>query len=175
MGKLKIKKGVFAFFHAVLVRPYGFKALKISAEQAVSFKAADYAPLFGNEIFDTLENRLQENEEYCGYLVVWMGKGHAPELNYLNGFLRMESPRESGYYTEPSYERACRKGRLLFVSGTLEKVWPFSDGKLSSGLQQKLAAALLAQASEISVSEDEIEELKKILGPTFYGMFFGKS
>lgn len=155
-----------------------FQIMKLTMAQAMTCKTSEFSSW--EEVLARYgkENLLHEGEEYYGYVLVWRRWGKA-EVNALYGSLRVERDPVSVYWADPVYKEAFKHGELLSVSaggegqcfGSLFYVWTFRDCRFDERISKKIADALTAEVPVVSLSDDEVREIKEYLGG-YYRRFF---
>lgn len=177
MKKLRINRKQLEIRRAQMTAEK-FQIMKLTTAQAMTCKTSEFSSW--EEVLARYgkENLLHEGEEYYGYVLVWRRWGKA-EVNALYGSLRVERDPVSVYWADPVYKEAFKHGELLSVSaggegqcfGSLFYIWTFRDCRFDERISKKIADALTAEVPVVSLSDDEVREIKEYLGG-YYRRFF---
>ena len=182
MKKIKISEAALA---TNLLLPFavdGFKAIKLTREQALSYSFVDQRSSYGVLRAKYAQEELKENEHYEGYIL--FNNGISNCIAYMSGYFRKETPEEQFKY--PLLSRISKD----FVIATHHGIYQMENGKETLGnlrfvltlgtlafekyllqeyakeLRQKLLKSVIENRSvEITINEDRV--LKKMLGDEY--------
>ncbi len=168
MKTLRINKTKLEFRRAENIVE-NFQILKISEMEALTcncheFKSwKDVINRYGSA------NLLREGEKYYGYALVWRRSG--AEVNKIYGALHIERNPDSVYWASPVYKEAFKRGALLDSGILMTAVWTFADCCFDERICKKICNALRSSDPVVSLSDDELKEIKEYLG-NYYEKFF---
>ena len=186
--EIKIIESNLAIREASTIFPNGWKAIKITREQAMRFNRDDEVISF-DELVEKYgsENIINEGEMYTGYVVAY-----SPILNqllFMCGMVKKAADASDWIFAQYATQQAFQNGTLYEVlyqqkdekcsSGSLKYVWPFGSTLFEKVTTVEKAETLKAKLIKGAVSQDffEITDeentiLRKYLGSSYYNKFF---
>ena len=186
--EIKIIESNLAIREASTIFPAGWKAIKVTREQAMRFNRDDEVISF-DELVEKYgsENIINEGEMYTGYVVAY-----SPILNqllFMCGMVKKAADASDWIFAQYATQQAFQNGTLYEVlyqqkdekcsSGSLKYVWPFGSTLFEKVTTVEKAETLKAKLIKGAVSQDffEITDeentiLRKYLGSSYYNKFF---
>lgn len=186
--EIKIIESNLAIREVSTIFPAGWKAIKVTREQAMRFNRDDEVISF-DELVEKYgsENIINEGEMYTGYVVAY-----SPILNqllFMCGMVKKATNSSDWIFARYATQQAFQNGTLYEVlyqqkdekcsSGSLKYVWPFGSTLFEKVTTVEKAETLKAKLIKGAVSQDffEITDeentiLRKYLGSTYYNKFF---